>query len=103
MTTHNLPPLFLRLLVVGVLAWLLLFPELAWAVDATDDFKTVVDDLTDWIQGGLGVTISLSAVIVGALVSIVRSNPLPILAGIAFAMILNFTPTIIAGIITVTL
>lgn len=78
----------------------LLLPAEAWAVSADDDFVTVVNELTSWIRGGLGVTISLSAVIVGALVSIVRSNPLPILSGIAFAMILNFTPTIISGIIT---
>lgn len=80
-----------------------LLPESAWAVNAGDDFETVVDQLEVWIQGGLGVTISLAAVIVGALISIVRSNPLPILSGIAFAMILQFTPTIITGIITGTI
>lgn len=89
-------------LLLGLLA-LVLLPVEAWAVGAGDDFEDVVTELTDWIQGGLGVTISLAAVIVGALLSIVRSNPLPILSGIAFAMILNFTPTVIEGIITGTI
>lgn len=88
------------LLPLLVLVAVALLPEQAWAVNTGDDFEDVVTELTGWIQGGLGVTISLAAVIVGALMSIVRSNPLPILSGIAFAMILNFTPTIIDGILT---
>ena len=94
---------FKKYLTTFALVAVLMMPDLAFAVSSTDDFRVVVTDLTAWIQGGLGVTISLAAVIVGALLSIVRSNPLPILSGIAFAMILNFTPTIISSIITGTI
>ena len=66
-------------------------------------FANVVTQLTNWATGGLGQTISLSAVIIGGIVSVVRSNPMPILSGIAFAMILNFTPAIVTNLLTGTL
>ncbi len=63
------------------------------------EFNPIVTELSDWAEGGLGKVISLAAVIVGAVVSVARSNPMPILSGIAFAMILNFTPDIVTGVL----
>lgn len=82
-------------------AFLLLLGAAAQAGGGGDTtFNTVVTQLTNWATGGLGRVISLAAVIVGGIASVVRSNPMPILSGIAFAMILNFTPGIVTGLLT---
>lgn len=67
------------------------------------EFTDVVDTLQGWATGGLGQVISLAAVLIGAIISVVRSNPMPILSGIAFAMILNFTPGIVVNLLTGTI
>ena len=91
-------------LAVLLLAAVPLLPEIAWAGGGTStEFDTLVVKLQQWATGGLGRSISLAAVIVGAMVSVVRSNPMPILSGIAFAIILNFTPGIITGLLSATL
>ena len=98
-TNNNSDLLWLVLL----LACLGLAAPEAFAGTGDTTFNNVVTQLTNWATGGLGRVIALSAVIVGAIVSVVRSNPLPILSGIAFAMILNFTPQIVTGILTATI
>jgi conjugal transfer pilus assembly protein TraA len=40
---------------------------------------------------------------IGAILSIARVNPIPILAGVGFAIFLQYTPTIITGILTATI
>ncbi len=70
---------------------------------SSTEFDTVVTKLQQWATGGLGRAISLAAVIVGAMISVIRSNPMPILSGIAFAMILNFTPGIITALLSATI
>ena len=82
-----------------VAAIVLLAPEAVFAGDDAE-FEDVIEQLTAWATGGLGKVVSLAAVIVGAMFSVARSNPIPILSGIAFAMILNFTPAIVTGILT---
>ena len=92
--------LMARTALFAVLA--LLLPEAAVAGD-DGEFEDVITQLTEWATGGLGRVVSLAAVIVGAMFSVARSNPIPILSGIAFAMILNFTPAIVTSILTGTL
>ena len=84
-------------------AFLLALSGAAHAGGGGTEFTTVVTQLQEWATGGLGQVIALAAVLVGAIVSVVRSNPLPILSGIAFAMILNFTPGIVVSLLTGTL
>lgn len=64
------------------------------------EFATLQTQLETWIKGGLGKTIALAAVVIGAVLSVARSNPLPILSGIAFAIFEQYTPDIIGGILT---
>lgn len=64
------------------------------------EFNTLQTQLEAWIKGGLGKTIALAAVVIGAVLSVARSNPLPILSGIAFAIFQQYTPDIIGGILT---
>lgn len=75
----------------------------AFAGTGGTEFTAVVTQLQGWATGGLGQVISLAAVLVGAIISVVRSNPMPILSGIAFAMILNFTPGIVVNLLTGTI
>jgi len=55
------------------------------------------------VTGYLGRAIAMASVAIGALMSVARSNPIPILAGIGFAIFLQYTPTIITGILTATI
>ena len=87
---------------------LLLLVDLVFAgstgtTGAGTEFNQLVTRLQQWAVGGLGRAISLAAVIVGAIGSVIRSNPLPILSGIAFAVILNVTPGIITSLLTGTI
>lgn len=54
------------------------------------------------VQGYGGKTIALAAVAVGAIVSIAKVNPIPILGGIGFAVFLQYVPTIVTGILSAT-
>ena len=90
--------LFTCLALACVLA-MLVSPH-ALAGGSGTEFNAVVTQLQGWATGGLGRAISLAAVIVGAIISVVRSNPMPILSGIAFAMILNFTPGIVVNLLS---
>ena len=67
---------------------------------------TEFQDLYTWINnvvtGYFGRAVSVAAVGIGALMSIARVNPIPILAGVGFAIFLQYTPTIITGILSAT-
>ena len=90
-----------RVKLLCLVAALLLLGTSAFAGGGSDTtFDTVVSKLTGWAEGGLGRVISLAAVIMGGIISVVRTNPIPILSGIAFAMILSFTPGIVTGLLT---
>lgn len=63
--------------------------------------------LYTWVNGVAtgygGRVIAIASVIVGALLSVAKGNPIPILVGIGFAIFLSYTPTIINGILTATI
>lgn len=56
----------------------------------------------DLVLGFGGKAISIAAVALGGIISMARVNPIPILAGVAFAIFLNFSPGIINVIMTAT-
>ena len=89
------------ILVVALAAAFVLFssPE-AYAGGGGTEFNTLRTQLEEWIKGGLGKTVALAAVTIGAVFSVARSNPLPILSGIAFAIFQQYTPDIVDGILT---
>lgn len=63
--------------------------------------------LYTWVNGIVtgygGRLIAIAAVAIGGIMSMIKANPMPILAGIGFAIFLNYTPTIINGILTATI
>lgn len=63
--------------------------------------------LYDWINGVVtgygGKAAAMASIGIGALFSIGRSSPFPILGGVAFAIFLQYVPTIVTGILTATI
>ena len=75
------------------------------AVAATTgtEFQSLFTWLLGEVQGYGGQTIAIAAVGIGAILSIAKVNPIPILGGIGFAVFLEYVPTIITGILSATI
>lgn len=67
------------------------------------EFQTLFTWIQGVVTGFFGKAVSIAAVGIGALLSIARVNPIPILGGVGFAIFLQYTPTIITGILTATI
>lgn len=67
------------------------------------EFQALSKWITDVVTGYFGRAVSIAAVGVGAILSIARVNPIPILSGVGFAIFLQYTPTIISGILSATI
>lgn len=66
------------------------------------EFNDVYQLLEDWSTGTLGKIIALGALIVGIGFGLVRQSVIAAAVGIAMALVLNFGPTVISGILTAT-
>ena len=64
------------------------------------EFQNLYTWLNNVVTGYFGRAVAVAAVGIGAIISIARVNPIPILAGVGFAVFLQYTPTIITGILT---
>ena len=75
------------------------------AVAATTgtEFQSLFTWLLGEVQGYGGQSIAIAAVGIGAILSIAKVNPIPILGGIGFAVFLEYVPTIITGILSATI
>lgn len=80
----------------------LLVAGTAFAGTSGTEFQNLYTWINDVVTGYFGRAVSVAAVGVGAIMSIARVNPIPILAGIGFAIFLQYTPTIITGILSAT-
>lgn len=80
----------------------LLVAGTAFAGTGGTEFQNLYTWINDVVTGYFGRAVSVAAVGVGAIMSIARVNPIPILAGIGFAVFLQYTPTIITGILSAT-
>jgi len=78
-------------------------PIFAYAGTTGAEFLTFYNWINGIVTGYFGRAIAIASVAIGALLSVAKSNPIPILAGIAFAVFLSYTPTIINGILTATI
>lgn len=67
------------------------------------EFQSLYTWINDVVTGYFGRAVSVAAVGIGAIMSIARVNPIPILAGVGFAIFLQYTPTIITGILSATI
>lgn len=75
----------------------------AFAGTTGTEFQNLYTWINNVVTGYFGRAVSVAAVGIGAILSIARVNPIPILAGVGFAIFLQYTPTIITGILTATI
>ena len=91
-----------------IYVYLFLLVSLCVAGDAVagttgTSFNALYDFFKDLVLGFGGKAISVAAVALGGIISIARVNPIPILAGVGFAIFMQFTPGIIEVIMTATI
>ena len=84
-------------------ACLMVLSGAAMAGSTGTEFQDLSQWITDVVTGYFGRAVSIAAVGVGAILSIARVNPIPILSGVGFAIFLQYTPTIISGILSATI
>lgn len=84
-------------------AALFLIAGSAFAGTTGAEFQNLYNWINGVVTGYFGRAVAVAAVGIGALLSIARVNPLPILAGVGFAIFLQYTPTIITGIMSATI
>lgn len=86
-------------------AALILFLIAGHAVAGTTgtEFQALYTWVNDVVTGYFGRAVAVASVGLGAIISIARVNPIPILSGAGFAIFLQYTPTIITGILTATI
>lgn len=67
---------------------------------------TTFNNIYNWIHqivtGSAGKTIALAAAGIGALMTIGRGNPIPILTGVGFSIFLLYIPSVITTIFSAT-
>jgi len=87
------------LALVGVM----FLPSLAFAGTTGNEFLAFYTWINGIVAGYFGRAVAIASVAMGALMSVAKSNPIPILVGIGFAVFLAYTPTIVNGILTATI
>jgi conjugal transfer pilus assembly protein TraA len=74
----------------------------AVAGTADTDFSVIATKLNDWATGTLGRVIALSIFIVGIAMGIVQQSVVAAVVAVGGALILNYGPPIIMGLISAT-
>lgn len=82
----------------------LLFGCIGSAMAATTgtEFQPIYNYLNGLVTGYGGKTLVIAVVIVGGFGSVARQSPMPILFAVVFAILLQYIPSIAAGILTAT-
>jgi len=75
----------------------------AFAGTTGTEFQHLYQWIDGVVTGYFGKAVAVAAVGIGAIISIARVNPIPILTGVGFAVFEQYTPTIISGILTATI
>ena len=88
-------------LILAALAISLVAGQAVAGVTGTE-FQTLYTWINGVVTGYFGKAVAVAAVGIGSLISMARINPIPILAGAGFAVFLQYTPTIVTGILTAT-
>lgn len=93
---------YLDIRIVALLA-MLGMPAFAVAGTTGTEFLTFYTWISGIVSGYFGRAVSIAAIAIGALISVAKSNPIPILIGIGFAVFLSYAPTVVNGILTATI
>jgi len=71
---------------------------LAGDVASDDTFFTFYDTVTSWTNGGLGIGLATTMLLMGGAIGVAKNSPMPALTGIAGAAFLKWGPDIIQQI-----
>jgi conjugal transfer pilus assembly protein TraA len=87
-----------------VLFAVLLIGACGVAMSATtgSEFATLFNRLSDWTTGFLGRALAFAGFLVGIGMGIARSNAMPAVVGIVFALMTSVAPSIINGMLSAT-
>lgn len=86
-----------------LLAVAMLVPFAAFAGTTGAEFQALYNWVLGIATGYAARAISIAAVVIGALMSLGKGSPMPILAGIGFAVFLSYLPGVINGLLTATI
>lgn len=67
------------------------------------EFQVIYETFEGWVQGYAGMAIAIGAIGMGGLLSLARQSPFPILTGVGSAILLQYSPEIVSGIMTATI
>jgi conjugal transfer pilus assembly protein TraA len=86
-----------------VLAVAMLAPFAAFAGTTGAEFQALYTWVMDIATGYAARAISIAAVVIGALLSLGKGSPMPILSGVGFAVFLAYLPGVVNGLLTATI
>lgn len=86
-----------------LLAVAMLAPISAFAGTTGAEFLALYTWIMGIATGYAARAISIAAVVIGALMSLGKGSPMPILAGIGFAVFLAYLPGVVNGLLTATI
>lgn len=66
------------------------------------EFQALYTWINGVVTGYFGRAVAVAAIGMGAIMSMAKVNPIPILSGVGFAIFLQYTPTMVTGILTAT-
>ena len=90
-----------RLMMKAIAAALMLgLAASAWAGSGGEEFSSVYDTLVEWSQGTLGRIISITMILVGMGMAVVRMTLVMVVVAIGGGLILYNAPTVIESIQT---
>lgn len=100
-TVHNQNGLKLGLF-VSLIALSIVSTTAAFA-GADTTFSSWVTQMTGWIEGSLGLGISIAFVIIGIVYGAAKQNLMAFAIGVGAALGLNYTPAILTSMFTATI
>lgn len=67
------------------------------------EFQQLLNKITSWAGGYAGKALAVVSLMVGVMTGMARTNFLPVIAGVGFALALAFGPGILTGIVSATI
>jgi conjugal transfer pilus assembly protein TraA len=64
-----------------------------------NQFGSLAQELQDWAQGALGIVISITALLVGLSIGVVKQSLMAVVTGLGIAISLYYGPTVITGVL----
>ena len=90
-------------LLLALIMLIMLVPLSSYAGTTGVEFKALYTWILGIATGYAARAISIAAIVVGALMSLGRGSPMPILSGIGFAVFLAYLPGVVNGLLTATI